>query len=295
MMMNGKLSFIMQLWIPLTILGYTIGAVAGTLDKYMMNKQYHPVTTVLLRTFFNAVFLGTTGILLVHISITSTVLLLAVLPAFLLALSFVVYLRVLQKKNATEVQPFSQSLDVLFIFLASIIVLHEPASVFNYAGILLTFIGVYLVLTEHIRKIPRLDRNLLIIIALVPLDIVYALLLKTFLASAEPIALAVSIYFMAFLMLAVVSLLFRPQKNHPVVSLKAQMRSVLLASLCAATAIAFLYTALSQANASKVYPMAGISSITVFFLATIFLKERFHWHRFIGTIIVVSGIFLISL
>ena len=285
----------MQLWILLTITGYMIGAVAGTLDKYMMNKQYHPVTTVLLRTFFNAVFLGTTGILLVHINITSNVLLLAILPAFLLALSFVVYLGVLQKKNATEVQPFSQSLDVLFIFLASIIVLHEPASVLNYLGIVLAFIGVYLVLTEHIRKRPRLDRNLLIIIALVPLDIIYALLLKTFLVSAEPIALAVSIYFIAFLMLAVVSMLFRPQKNYPVVSLKIQIRSVLVASLCAAAAIALLYTALSQANASKVYPMAGVSSITVFFLATFFLKERFHWHRFIGTLIVVAGIFLISL
>jgi uncharacterized membrane protein len=285
----------MQLWILLTIIGYMIGAVAGTMDKYMMNKRYHPVTTVLLRTFFNAVFLGAAGILLVHIQITTHVLLLAVLPAFLLALSFVVYLGVLQKKNATEVQPFSQSLDVLFIFLASIIVLHEPANILNYLGILFTFVGVYLVLTEDIRKIPRLDRNLLIIIALVPLDIIYALLLKTFLASAEPIALAVSIYFMAFLMLAVVSFVFRPQKNYPFVSLKTQMRSVLIASVCAAAAIAFLYTALSQANASKVYPMAGVSSITVFFLATLFLKERFHWHRFIGTLIIVAGIFLISL
>ena len=285
----------MQLWILLTIIGYMIGAVAATLDKYMMNKQYHPVTTVLLRTFFNAVFLGTAGILLVNISITSNVILLALLPAFLLAFSFVVYLGVLQKKNATEIQPFSQSLDVLFIFLASIIVLHESASILNYLGILLTFIGVYLVLTEHIRKIPRLDRNLLIIIALVPIDISYALLLKTFLVSAEPVALAVSIYFMAFLMLTVVSVIFRPQKNYPVISLKTQIPSVLVASLCAAAAIAFLYTALSQANASKVYPMAGISSITVFILATLFLKERFHWHRFIGTLIVVGGIFLISL
>jgi uncharacterized membrane protein len=294
-MINGELYSIMQLWILLTIIGYMIGAVAATLDKYMMNKQYHPVTTVLLRTFFNAVFLGTAGILLVNISITSNVILLALLPAFLLAFSFVVYLGVLQKKNATEIQPFSQSLDVLFIFLASIIVLHESASILNYLGILLTFIGVYLVLTEHIRKIPRLDRNLLIIIALVPIDISYALLLKTFLVSAEPVALAVSIYFMAFLMLTVVSVIFRPQKNYPVISLKTQIPSVLVASLCAAAAIAFLYTALSQANASKVYPMAGISSITVFILATLFLKERFHWHRFIGTLIVVGGIFLISL
>ena len=285
----------MELWFLFAVLGYTIGAVAGILDKYMMNQQYHPVTTVLLRTLFNAVFLGTAGLLLLQLQITTSLLLLAAIPAFLLAVSFVVYLRVLQRKNASEIQPFSQSLDTLFIFLASIVFLHEPARLENYAGILIIVIGVYLVLTEHITTRPRLDRNLLIIAALVPIDIAYALLIKTFLGSSEPIALAVSIYLMAFLMLTVVSLLMRRQIQSTPASLKPQLRIVLMASLCAATAAAFLYTALSQANASKVYPMAGVSSVTVFLLATVFLKEKFHKHRFIGTLIVVLGIYLISL
>ena len=101
----------MELWFIFAILGYLIGAIAGTLDKYMMNQQYHPVTTVLLRTLFNAVFLGSAGLLLLNMQITPSLLLLAFIPAFLLAFSFVVYLFVLQKRNANEIQPFSQSLD----------------------------------------------------------------------------------------------------------------------------------------------------------------------------------------
>jgi uncharacterized membrane protein len=285
----------MELWFVLSILGYTIGAVASILDKHMMNQQYHPVTTVLLRTLFNAVFLGSAGLLFLNLRISTSLLLLAAIPAFLLAISFVVYLRVLQKKNASEIQPFSQSLDVLFIFLGSIILLHEPATLANYAGILVMVGGIYLVLTEHITKRPRLDRNLLIIAALVPIDLAYALLVKTFLGNTEPIALAVSIYLMAFLMLTVIYLFMRRKIQPASASLKPQLRTVLVASLFAATAAGLLYTALSQANASKVYPMAGISSITVFLLATIFLKEKFHRHRFIGTLIVVIGIYLISL
>jgi uncharacterized membrane protein len=285
----------MELWFLFAILGYMIGAVAGALDKYMMNQHYHPVTTVLLRTLFNAVFLGTAGLLFINLRITTSLLLLAAIPAFLLAVSFVVYLRVLQRKNASEIQPFSQSLDVLFIFLASIVLLQEPAKLENYAGILVIVIGVYLVVAEHITKLPRLDRNFLIIAALVPIDIAYALLVKTFLGTAEPIALAVSIYIMAFLMLTVVSLLFKRHIQQTTTSLRPQLRTVLVASLCAAAAAAFLYTALSQANASKVYPMAGVSSVTVFLLATMFLKEKFYIHRFIGTLIVVVGIYLISL
>jgi uncharacterized membrane protein len=285
----------MELWFVLSILGYTIGAVASILDKHMMNQQNHPVTTVLLRTLFNAVFLGSAGLLFLNLRISASLLLLAAIPAFLLAISFVVYLRVLQKKNASEIQPFSQSLDVLFIFLGSIILLHEPAALANYAGILVMVGGIYLVLTEHITKRPHLDRNLLIIAALVPIDLAYALLIKTFLGSTEPIALAVSIYLMAFLMLTIIYLFMRRKIQPTPATLKPQLRTVLVASLCAATAAGLLYTALSQANASKVYPMAGISSITVFLLATIFLKEKFHRHRFIGTLIVVLGIYLISL
>lgn len=285
----------MELWFIFAIVGYMIGAIAGALDKYMMNQQYHPVTTVLLRTLCNAIFLGTAGLLLLNMQLSPSLLLLAAIPAFLLAFSFVVYLFVLQKKDASEIQPFSQSLDTLFIFLASIVLLHEPANILNYVGIIVIVIGVYLVLTEHITKIPRLDRSLLIIAALVPIDIAYALLVKTFLDTAEPIAFAVSIYIMATLMLLVVSLVLRRYMNNKPASIKPQIPTVLVASLCAATAAAFLYTALSQANASKVYPMAGVSSVAMFLLATMFLQEKFHKHKFIGTLIVVVGIYLISL
>lgn len=285
----------MELWFIFTIIGYVIGAISSILDKFMMNLRYHPVTYVLLRTFFNAIYLGLAGFLFLNLSISPSLLLLAVIPAFLLAISFVIYLLVLQRKNASEIQPFSQSLDTLFIFLASILLLHEQVNIVNYAGILVIVIGVYLVLTERLTKKPHFDRNLLIIVALVPIDVVYALLIKTYLGTAEPIALAVSIYVMAVLFLTIVSLLMRRQLQPTKAALKPQLRIVLVSSFCAAIAIWFLYTALSLANVSKVYPMAGINSVMVFLLATTFLKEKFHWHRFVGTLIVVLGIYLISL
>jgi len=285
----------MELWFIFAVIGYMIGAISSILDKSMMNLRYHPVTYVLLRNLFNAIYLGSLGFLFLNLRITPSLLLLAAIPAVLLAISFVIYLLVLQRKNASEIQPFSQSLDTLFIFLASILLLHEQANIANYTGILVIVIGIYLVLTEHITKKPYLDRNLLIIVALVPIDVVYALLIKTYLGTAEPIALAVSIYVMAFLFLTLVFVFMRRQLQPTKVALKPQLRIVLVSSLCAATAIGLLYTALSLANASKVYPMAGINSVMVFLLATMFLKEKFHWHRFIGTLIVLLGIYLISL
>jgi uncharacterized membrane protein len=105
----------------------------------------------------------------------------------------------------------------------------------------------------------------------------------------------VSTYTIAFFMLAVVVLLMRQRKQPNPAFVRPRARTVFGASLFAATGVGLLYTALSQANASKVYPMAGISSVTVFLLATVFLQEKFYRHRFIGTLIVVLGIYLISL
>jgi uncharacterized membrane protein len=284
----------MEPWFILCLLGYTISAFSATLDKVMMNRLFNPVTTVLFRTMFNAVFVGTAGILIFKIALSPMLLLLAAFPAILLVVSYAIYLRVLQRKNASEVQPFSQSLDVLFIFLASIILLREPAGDINYVGIIVIVIGIYLVVTEHINKLPHLDRNLLIIAGLVPIDVAYAMLVKTYLGTVEPVSLAVSIYIMSFLLLAVAILVSR---RHILTrsSLKPHLRIVILSSLFAATSAVFFYTALSEANASKVYPMAGISSVTVFLLAGVFLKEKLQWHRLIGIFIVIVGIYLISL
>jgi uncharacterized membrane protein len=285
----------MELWFILCLLGYSISAVSSTLDKYMMNLQYHPVTTVMFRTLFNGLLLGIAGVLILHIHLSTSLLLLAAIPALLLAASFVIYLRVLQRKNASEIQPYSQSLDVLFIFLSSVVFLQESVAWENYLGIIITVIGTYLVLAEHVTKVPHLDRWLLIIAALVPLDIAYALLIKTYLGSAEPISLAVSIYLLAFLILTAVLLILRQTQQVTRNYTRPRLRTVFVSSLFAATAAGLLYTALSQANASKVYPMAGISSVAVFLLATVFLQEKFSKHRFIGTLIVVLGIYLISL
>jgi uncharacterized membrane protein len=285
----------MEPWFILCLLGYTVSAFSAILDKFMMNRLYHPVTTVLFRTLFNAVFLTIAGLLILHMTVTPLLLLLSAVPALLLIVSFAVYLKVLQNRDASEIQPFSSSLDVLFIFLASIILLHEPAETINYVGIIVIVLGIYIVVTEQITKIPRLDRNLLIIAALVPLDVAYAMLIKTYLGSIEPIGLAVSIYVMSVFFLLIVAGLWHRRLNLTLTSIKSQLRIILASSFFAAIAVALLYTALSQADASKVYPISGISTVTVFLLASVLLKEKFYWHRLLGTFIVILGIYLISL
>ncbi|HWR27802.1 MAG TPA: EamA family transporter, partial [Candidatus Thermoplasmatota archaeon] len=181
------------------------------------------------------------------------------------------------------------------IFLGSIFFLQETVIWENYIGILLILCGIYLVLAVRIFTVPRLDRSFVYIAALIPLDVASALLIKWFLGNTEPIDLAVSIQLMAFLILGVLLLIMRRFTPPAPSYVRPRARSVLVASLLAASAAVLLYTALSDANASKVYPLAGVSIITIFLLTTLFLKEKSYPHRFIGTLIVFLGIYLISL
>lgn len=285
----------MELWFVIGVLAYMVGAVASIIDKHMMNQNFNPVTTTLLRTLFNGILLGTVGLLFFNLRLSGSLLMLAAIPALFLAVNFVVFYRVLQRKNASEIIPFFLVFDLLFIFLGSIFFLQEPATWENYVGIAIMLCGMYLVLTERIFTLPRLDRSFLIIAGLIPLDVTSAILIKKFLGNTQPIALSVSVQLMAFLMLAAAFLLMRRRTSPAPSYSKPRARIVLCASLCAATSSILLYTALASANASKVYPLAGVSIVTLFLLATLFLREKFYRHRFVGTLIVLIGIYLISI
>lgn len=57
----------------------------------------------------------------------------------------------------------------------------------------------------------------------------------------------------------------------------------------------FLYlAALSWADLSFVLPLTAVSYIFAAFLAKFFLKEDVTWLRWIGTLIIVAGIFLVA-
>ena len=70
---------------------------------------------------------------------------------------------------------------------------------------------------------------------------------------------------------------------------------ILVASFFGGIGTFLIYSALAVGNASKVYPLTGLSTIFIFIFASVFLKEKFMWHRLAGTVLVFLGIYLVSL
>ena len=166
---------------------------------------------------------------------------------------------------------------------------------YNYSGIILILIGVYFVVSENGLSAPKVDQSFLPLLILLPMDVAYALLLKTLLGKFDPVPLAVSIYFLSSLMLVGIQLFSKKEPFPTVAYLKPKLKVIFSASFFGGISVFLLYSALSVGNASKIYPFAGLNSIVIFFLAIIFLKEKFYWHRMAGTLVAFAGIFLISL
>jgi len=284
----------MELWLVFGLLSFLFFAVSSSIDKHMMNQQFPSISTSIFRVLFNGLLLALVGVLFFHSQFSMTLLMYAMVPSLLFAIGIVVYYRLLITKKTSELTPIYQSFDILLIFLCSIFLLQEQPTWYNGLGVLAVLIGVYLVMSENGIARPRLDRTFLPLLLLLPVDVAYALILKTLLGSYEPVPLAVSIYIMSAVMLIAMQLVSKKEPLPSFSSLKPRMTTIFGASLFGATGVYFFYTALSLGEVSKLYPLGGIQCIFVFFLAMIFLKEKWYWHRLLGTIIVVIGIFLIT-
>ncbi|MDN4620694.1 EamA family transporter [Paenibacillus sp. PsM32] len=67
------------------------------------------------------------------------------LGLILYGLSFLLYLGVLSKTELSKAAPITQSLTILLIVLFSVLFLGEPLSIGKVLGIILIFIGVFLI------------------------------------------------------------------------------------------------------------------------------------------------------
>lgn len=256
-----------------------------------MNRGYNPISTNTFKMFFDGVILLIIGFLFFNLNFTFELFLWSLLLGGIYALSGIIYFASLKLKDVKTVVPYLQSSTLLLIFVSSIILFNEIANIFNYIGLVLILIGIYAVLSRKGLKFPKLDKAILLISVIVILNVIYSLLVKNLLFNIQPINLAIMMYFSSTIILACYVLLSRKQRE--LFDIKSS--KIIVAAFFGAMGTLLLYSALSIGYASKVYPIAGLQSVFVFIIASIFLRERFYWHRLAGIITVFLGILLISL
>jgi len=279
-------------WFLLGILSYFSYSLSNVVDKYLMNLDYGVRKTLMFKSLFNGFILLIIGLLFFKINITTNLIFWAFILGLLFSSAGLIYYYSLKKKDAQIYVPFTQSTELLLIFFASIVFLKEVVNGYNLIGVLLILLGLYLTLSKKRMKILEVDRILFYMFFAGILIAVYSVLVKFLLSEIEPINLSIAVYFSVFLILFIAGGFIKENKK---VKINFNIWKVGLTSFFGSMGTLFLFYALSIGNASKIYPIAGIQSVIVFFIAMIFLKEKFSWFRLIGSLFIFAGIYLVSL
>ena len=280
----------MELWLVFGILSYLSFAISTSIDKHFMNTGYQPVSTDIFKMFFDGVIVLVIGFLFFQLTFTVELFLISLLLGGLYAMSGILYYTSLQLKDVEVVIPYVQSTTILLVFISSILLFNDSVTLFNYAGVGLILVGVYAILSKNGVKLPTIDKAMIFILLMVVLNTIYVLLVKKFLVNIQPINLAVTMYFSTTLILA--GYLWLSKKQKKLFDIKSS--KIVISAVFGAIGTLLLYSALSIGNASQVYPIAGLQAVFVFVIASFFLKEKFYWHRLIGTLLVVVGIYFIA-
>jgi len=281
----------MQAWLLLGILSYLFYAISTSIDEYFMDNGHNPITTNTFKMFFDGIILLIIGFLFFNLDFSFELLFWSLILGGLYAILGIIYFTLLKIGDVEMIMPFFQSSTLLLVFVGSLMIFKETASFFNYIGIFLILIGVYAVLFKKHVRFFQINKIIFLTLLMVFFSTIYFLLAKKLLFDIKPINLAIMMYFSSAIFLTLYILLSKKQRKL----FDVKSSKIIIASFFAAIATFLLYSALFVGLASKVYAIAGLQSVFIFIIASIFLRKKFYWRKFAGVIFVFLGIFLISL
>jgi drug/metabolite transporter (DMT)-like permease len=239
--------------------------------------------------YFDGIILLIVGLIFFDLNFSSQIIFWSFVLGSLYATAGIIYFEVLKKEDVEVYIPYSQSAKILLTFIGSVFLLGESVSAYNYLGIILILLGIYPILSKDGISLPKINKIVSLILVSVFLGTIYSLLVKKLLIGVHPIDLAITMYFVSGVFMS----LYMLYKENKILKLKDS--KIVFSAFFGAMGTFLLFSALTIGDAAKVYPLAGLQSVFVFIIASIFLKEKFYWHRLIGTIIVVIGIYFISI
>ncbi len=280
----------MEFWLLFTILSYFFISITVSIDKHFMNKKHSPLCINTFKMFFNGIILLIIGLLFFRLNLNFSLFLVSLILAIFYAAQTTIFLVAMKTKDVTTILPYKLSSEILIVFIASMFLFNEKVNMFNYMGVFLILIGIYTILSPSF-KIPKLDEGIFLTFLAVVFMSGYYLLVKKFLFDIEPINLAIMMYFSTTLILLIYQLL----SKRAIKSFNVKSSKIVISAFFASIGTLFLYSALAIGNASKIYPLQALVPVFTFLIAFIFLREKFYWNKLIGTIIIIFGIFLVSL
>lgn len=289
----------MPTWIFLG-LGYALfNALAATLDKkVLINRDIDPIAFSMTRYIFNAA-VSYIFILIFFSNVadnaSSKIIVLSVCYFF----AGLTYFYAMKFGDVSKLIPFHNTITALLSFFLAIFILSERFIALDFLGVFIIVIGGYIIWTDGKLIVPVKTMGIVLIAISGVFIALNGIAAKYLVASMHPVFMSFYMYSLAALYFFVVVLLFKREETlktlHAVFGSAKFFIMTALASVFAVAGIVMLFFALSIQIAAKVLPIIGTLPLFVALIGWLVLKERHGMARVFGSILLIIGVYVLSL
>ncbi|MGB9667429.1 MAG: DMT family transporter [Thermosulfidibacteraceae bacterium] len=283
------------MWILLSLLSALTVSLSDLMAKIYM-KELDPENIALVRFLSSGLFFVPLIIInikkILHISLESIPYLAILTPLEIIA--FTLYSKAINTTHISLVMPIT-ALSPLLVAIVSMIMIEEYPSILGAIGIILVTLGG---ITIYGPKSSRKKENLKGIIAMVTATLIYAItttLGKICVILVDPFSFAIIYYPIigtSFLLLRTVT----KGKSCTFRDIKAlKNKYVLLSGFLLTVSIITHFLAISMTNASYMIALKRISLLFSVILGHYILKETEFKNRLFGSLLMIIGLFFISM
>lgn len=289
----------MPIWIFLGLCYALFHAIAIILDKKVLtNRNIDAVAFSMARFILNAA-VSYIFILVFFSNISdntsSKIIILSVCYFF----AGLTYFYALRFEDVSKLIPFHNTITALLSFFLAIFILSERFIALDFIGVFIIIIGGYIIWTDGKLIVPAKTTGIVLIAISGVFIALNGITAKYLVVSTHPVFMSFYMYSFAALYFVIFVLLFKREemlKTLRVVFGSARLFIMtVLASVFAATGTVILFFALSIQIAAKVLPIIGTLPLFAALIGWLILKEKHGLARVFGSILLIFGVYVLSL
>lgn len=223
-------------------------------------------------------------------------------PAIALSLFYflaaITYFYALKAGEVSKLIPYRDAIVVLLSFFLAVVLLSEKFIARDFLGVIVIVFGGYIVWTDGKIVVPEKSPGLFLIAASAVFLALIGIVAKLGVGTIHPLALLLYMYFLDAIYVVLFSLATkREQLLETIDAVRSEKKLaglILAASIAAPLGVALQFYALSMQNAAKVLPISGTLPLFAALIGWLALKEKHGKARVFGAMLVLAGIYILS-
>ena len=288
----------MQTWLIFALTYAFLHALGTVFDKQVLkNHKIDPVVLSTIRFVFDVIFayLIISALAIPIKGFNMSVIAISILYFF----AAILFFYALNFGDVSKLIPYRDAIVVLLSFFLAVVFLSENFALRDFLGVIIIVIGGYIVWTDGKIIVPKNSPGLALIAASGVFLALNGVMVKSAVSGISPLALSFYMYALVALYFVLISFAFRRKEMLETINILRREKKIILpifgASLTATVGIVLQFYALSMQAAAKVLPISGTLPLFAALIGWLALKEKHGVARVIGAVLLIIGIYILSI